>query len=231
MHLADYANSYFPGNAIVGANVGVAMGAALAAKLQGRSQVACAFFGDGATNTGRTWESMNMASSWKLPLVAVCENNMYAVETFIGNVSGAGSPTERARSFGAFAEQIDGQDVGAVYRAVRQGRERALSGDGPTFIEALTYRYHGHSTGEDPAYRPAGEAEEWKATKDPLERLREAITEEGLIDEDSFARLVAEAAETVAAAIAFAESSPAPDPSTVADGVYGLDVRVRGNLL
>jgi pyruvate dehydrogenase E1 component alpha subunit len=231
MHLADYANSYFPGNAIVGANVGVAMGAALSAKLQARSQVACAFFGDGATNTGRTWESMNMASSWKLPLVAVCENNMYAVETFIGNVSGPGSPTERARSFGAFAEQIDGQDVGAVYRAVRDARERALAGDGPTFIEALTYRYHGHSTGEDPAYRPAGEAEEWKATKDPLERLREAITDEGLIDEDGFARLVAEAAETVAAAIAFAESSPAPDPSTVADGVYGLDVRVRGNLL
>jgi pyruvate dehydrogenase E1 component alpha subunit len=231
MHLADFEHSYFPGNAIVGANVGIAMGAALAARLQGREQVACAFFGDGGTNTGRTWEAMNMAATWKLPLIAVCENNMYAVETFIGNVSGPGTPTERASSFGVFAERIDGQDVGAVHRAVRQARERAISGEGPTFIEALTYRYHGHSTGEDPVYRPSGEAEEWRATKDPLERLRDALAHEGLVDDDGYDKLVAKAAETVAQAIRFAESSPMPDPASVADGVYGSSVVVRGNLL
>ena len=231
MHLADYEHGYFPGNAIVGANVGIAMGAALAAHLAGREQVACAFFGDGATNTGRTWESMNMAATWKLPLIAVCENNMYAVETFIGNVSGAGTPTERARAFGVSAEQIDGQDVGAVYLAVQEARERALAGGGPTFIEALTYRYHGHSTGEDPAYRPSDEAEEWRSTKDPLERLRFALAAEDLLDEEGYERLLAEATETVAEAIRFAEDSPLPDPASAGDGVYGLNVGVRGNLL
>jgi TPP-dependent pyruvate/acetoin dehydrogenase alpha subunit len=231
MHLADYEHGYFPGNAIVGANVGIAMGAALAARLAAREQVACAFFGDGATNTGRTWESMNMAATWKLPLIAVCENNMYAVETFIGNVSGSGTPTERARAFGVSAEQIDGQDVAAVYRAVREARERALAGNGPTFIEALTYRYHGHSTGEDPAYRPSGEAEEWRSTKDPLERLRFALAAEGLLDEEGYERLLAEAAETVAEALRFAEDSPLPDPASAGAGVYGLEVGVRGNLL
>ena len=231
MHLADYERGYFPGNAIVGANVGIAMGAALAARLAGREQVACAFFGDGATNTGRTWESVNMAATWKLPLIAVCENNMYAVETFIGNVSGAGTPSERAQAFGVSAERIDGQDVGAVYRAVRDARERALAGDGPTFIEALTYRYHGHSTGEDPAYRPSGEAEEWRSTKDPLERLRLAVAAEDLLDEEGYDRLLAAAAETVAEAIRFAEDSPLPDPTRAAEGVYGMTVDVRGNLL
>ncbi len=231
MHLAAYDEGYFAGNAIVGANVGVAMGASLAAKLAGRDQVACAFFGDGATNTGRTWESMNMAATWKLPLIAVCENNMYAVETFIGNVSGPGNPAERARSFGAAADRIDGQDVGAVYRAVSEARERALAGEGPTFIEALTYRYHGHSTGEDPSYRPSDEAEEWRATKDPIERLRTALAAAGSLDEEGYSRLVTEAQETVAEAVRFAEDSPFPDPAGVTDGVYGLDVRVRGNLL
>jgi len=229
MHLADFSRGYFPGNAIVGANVGIAMGAALAARIQGRHQVACAFFGDGATNTGRTWESLNMASTWKLPLIAVCENNLYAVETFIGNVSGPGTAAGRAAAFGLTAERIDGQDVGAVYRTVSQARERALAGEGPTFIEALTYRYHGHNTGEDPVYRPADEAEEWRATKDPIERLRTALDEAGLLDADAYARTVVEAAETVATAVAFAEASPMPDLGAVTDGVYGRPLAVPGN--
>lgn len=229
MHLADFARGYFPGNAIVGANVGIAMGAALAARLQDREQVACAFFGDGATNTGRTWESLNMAATWRLPLIAVCENNLYAVETFIGNVSGPGTAAGRALAFGLTAERIDGQDVGAVHRAVSQARERALAGDGPTFIEALTYRYHGHNTGEDPVYRPSDEAEEWRTTKDPIERLRTALEQAGLLGADECSQMVADAAATVASAVAFAEASPMPDPSAVLNGVYGRPMAVPGN--
>jgi TPP-dependent pyruvate/acetoin dehydrogenase alpha subunit len=229
MHLADFARGYFPGNAIVGANVGIAMGASLAARLQGREQVACAFFGDGATNTGRTWESLNMAATWKLPLIAVCENNLYAVETFIGNVSGPGTAAGRAAAFGLTAERIDGQDIGAVHRAVTRARARALAGEGPTFIEALTYRYHGHNTGEDPVYRPADEAEEWRARKDPIERLRAALAEAGLLDADAYAATVAQAGQTVADAVAFAEASPMPDPAAVTDGVYGRPMALKGN--
>ena len=229
MHLADFARGYFPGNAIVGANLGIAMGASLAAHLESREQVACAFFGDGATNTGRTWETLNLAAAWKLPLIAVCENNLYAVETFSGNVTGPGTVAERARAFGLVAHRIDGQDVGAVYRAISEAREHALAGAGPTFIEALTYRYHGHSTGEDPAYRPSEEAEEWRSTKDPIERLRIALEAAELLGEEDYSRFLAEAREVVAEAIHFAEDSPAPDPARVADGVYGLGVAVRGN--
>jgi len=205
------------------------MGASLAAHMQGREQVVCAFFGDGATNTGRTWESLNMAAAWKLPLIAVCENNLYAVETFIGNVSGPGTAAGRAAAFGLTAERVDGQDVGAVHRAVAQARSRALAGEGPTFIEALTYRYHGHNTGEDPVYRPADEAEEWRASKDQIERLRTALAEAGLLDADAYASTVAQAAETVAAAAAFAEASPVPAVTAVTQGVYGRPMSVPGN--
>jgi pyruvate dehydrogenase E1 component alpha subunit len=229
MHLADHPRGYFPGNAIVGANVGIAMGAALAAQLALRPQVACAFFGDGATNTGRTWESLNLAAVWRLPVIAVCENNLYAVETFTAGVSGAGSPSGRAAAFGLATEQIDGQDVAAVWRAVSGARERALAGEGTTFIEALTYRYHGHNTGEDPVYRPVGEAEHWRSTRDPIARLRAALEDAGLLSADTYAAIEAAARATVMDGIRFAESSPEPAMETVADRVYGSPVTVRGN--
>jgi TPP-dependent pyruvate/acetoin dehydrogenase alpha subunit len=220
MHLADLARGYFPGNGIVGANIGIAMGAALAAHLRGIEQIACAFFGDGAANSGRTWESLNMAAAWRLPMIAICENNLYAVETLISDVSGGNSIAERAKSFGVPSMEIDGQDACAVFRAVRAARDRAIAGEGPTFIEALTYRYHGHSTGDDSAYRPSGELEQWQSRRDPIARLRVTMESEGSLTPDAFDRLVAEAKEAVRQAIEFAEDSPPPDPSTVADGVY-----------
>ena len=171
MHLADFSLGYYGGNGIVGAGLGLAMGAALAAQLRGSSQVAMGFFGDGGTNTGRTWEAVNMAALWKLPLIAFCENNLYAVETFIGRSAAGTSITDRASGFGLPAVQVDGQDVGAVYRAVREARDRAAQGGGPTFIEAQTYRYYGHNTGEVVTYRTAEEVETWKRQKDPIQRL------------------------------------------------------------
>src|SRR5438067_6040762 len=172
MHLNDFALGYFGSNGIVGAPVGIAMGAALAAKLRRTDQVCVGFFGEGGANTGRTWEAINFAAVQKLPLIAVCENNQYAVETFIGRSAALdGSIARRGAGFGLPAVQVDGQDVGAVYRATREARERAARGEGPTFIEAVTYRYRGHNTGEVANYREDEEIEHWRTTKDPIERL------------------------------------------------------------
>jgi TPP-dependent pyruvate/acetoin dehydrogenase alpha subunit len=144
-------------------------------------------------------------------------------------VSGGDSIAARAQAFGLLSFEVDGQDVGAVYRAVTAARERALAGDGPTFIEALTYRYYGHNTGEQTAYRTQEELDEWRDAKDPIARLRFALESEGLLGASEFEEVVAAQKQIVADAIAAAEASPLPDPATVADGVYGLPVVRRGN--
>ena len=156
MHLNDFDLGYYGSNGIVGASLGIAMGAALAAKLRGTGQVCVGFFGEGGANTGRTWEFVNFAATHALPLIVFCENNQYAVETFIGRAMTGGSIADRASGFGLPSVQVDGQDVCAVYRATREARDRAASGEGPTFIEAITYRYNGHNTGEIAAYRTRG---------------------------------------------------------------------------
>ena len=229
MHLTDFSLGYFGSNGIVGAAVGVAMGAALAAKLRKTGQVCVGFMGDGAVNTGRTWESVNFAALQQLPLIVLCENNQYAVETFIERSAATGnSIAERASGFGLPAVQVDGQDVGAVYRATREAHQRAASGHGPTFIEAVTYRYFGHNTGEVPNYREQAEVELWRSTKDPIERLRQAMERAGRLDADRFAELQASAREIVADAIRFADESPLPDPATAALGVTALPFDAKG---
>ena len=187
------------------------MGGALAASLQRTDQIALGFFGDGGANTGRTWEAVNMAAVWKLPLIAFCENNLYAVETSIGRAAASGSIAERAAGFGLPAVQVDGQDVCAVYREVRAARKRAEAGDGPTFIEALTYRYHGHNTGEVTTYRTEDEVEQWRRSRDPVQRLRRALEEEGLLPEAARGQNPGRGGERVQDAIEFADSSPWPD--------------------
>lgn len=229
MHIAAMDRHYYGGNGIVGAGLGLALGAALAAQVRGTGQVALGFFGDGAVNIGRVWEAINMAAAWRLPLIAFCENNLYAVETPTAEVTGGDSIVRRAEAFGLPAVQVDGQDAGAVYRAVRQARERALAGDGPTFIEALTYRYQGHNTGQVMSYRTVAELEEWKQQRDPIARLRVALTAQGRLDDDAYDVLCAASREEVAAAIAFADASPWPDLATADAGVTEIDPKLRGN--
>jgi TPP-dependent pyruvate/acetoin dehydrogenase alpha subunit len=228
MHLNDFSLGYFGSNGIVGASLGIAMGAALAAKLRRTGQVCVGFFGEGGANTGRTWESVNLATTQNLPLIAFCENNQYAVETYIGRAFAGPSIAERAAGFGLPAIQIDGQDVCAVYRATVEARERALAGEGPTFIEAITYRYNGHNTGEVADYRTEDEVERWRLTRDPIDGLRRALEGAGRLDAGGYDELVANAREVVAAAIAFADGSPLPDPATAAAGVMSLPYDVRG---
>ena len=191
MHLADQSLGFLGGNGIVGAGLGVAMGAALGAQVRSTDQVVVGIFGDGGANTGRTWESVNIASVWKLPLIVVCENNVYAVETETALLTGGGSISRRAEGFGLPVRTIDGQDVAAMHRATEEARQRAAAGDGPTFIEALTYRYEGHSTGQVINYRTIDEVREWRDTRDPIQRLRLALDAAGALDESDFDALLA----------------------------------------
>ncbi len=229
MHLNDFSLGYFGSNGIVGAGVGIAMGAALAAKLRRTGQVCVGFFGEGGANTGRTWEAVNFAAVQQLPLIAFCENNQYAVETFIGRSAALdGSIARRAAGFGLPSIQVDGQDVCAVYRATHEARERAAAGEGPSFIEAVTYRYHGHNTGEVAEYRTEDEVEHWRRTKDPIERLRRALEKAGRMDPARFEELEAQAKGVVEDAIRFADESPLPDPATATAGVTALPFDPRG---
>jgi pyruvate dehydrogenase E1 component alpha subunit len=229
MHIADFDKGFFGSNAIVGAGVGVAMGAALAAQVRDSGQLAVGVVGDGGANTGRVWEAANMAAVWRLPLVIVCENNGYAVESSLRDTMASGSVADRAAGFGLHALQIDGQDVCTVYRTMRDARERALAGEGPTFVEAMTYRYHGHSTDGsfDPVpYRPQEEIDEWRRERDPILRLRRTMLAQNGFSAADFAAADAAARGVIEAAIAFAEQSPWPDVNTADHGVMGDELRI-----
>ncbi|MDW5598254.1 thiamine pyrophosphate-dependent dehydrogenase E1 component subunit alpha, partial [Conexibacter stalactiti] len=228
LHLADFSIGLFGSNGIVGAGLGIATGAAVGAKLRGRDQVAVGFFGDGGANTGRTWENVNLAAMWELPLIAICENNLYAVETHLTAVVSNVTIADRAAGFGLHAVQVDGQDVVAVHDVVAEARERALGGGGPTFVEARTYRYSGHTVDDPETYREADEVETWRRARDPLVRAARALEAAGALEQGGLDAVLARAEETVAAAIEFAESSPWPDPATAADGVYGIEVNLEG---
>lgn len=230
MHLADFSLGLFGSNGIVGAGVGIAMGAALGASMRGLDQVALGFVGDGGANTGRTWEFINLASVWRLPLIVICENNLYAVETYVGRAMAAESIAKRAAGFGLPVLTVEGQDVGAVYRATVEARERARNEEGPTFIEALTYRYEGHNTGDKGAYREREEIELWRRTRDPVLRLKRALESADLLQEGQYDRIVDEARATVEDAVEFAEQSPWPDPATGGANVTGLPISEKGTV-
>jgi TPP-dependent pyruvate/acetoin dehydrogenase alpha subunit len=212
MHVADFDRGFYGSNGIGGAGVGLALGAALASRLRHSGQVAVGFFGDGGANTGRVWEFVNLAAVWQLPLIIVCENNLYAVDTPITTTLAASSISERAEGFGLPVLTVDGQDVCAMHRATIQARARAAAGDGPTFIEAETYRYYGHSTGNNPEpYRTSDEILRWRSRRDPILRVWRRLAD---TDPESARQQVAdaerEARRMVGDAIAYAETSPWP---------------------
>jgi TPP-dependent pyruvate/acetoin dehydrogenase alpha subunit len=229
MHLADFATGYYGGNGIVGGGLGIAMGAALGAQIRQTDQVAVGFVGDGGANTGRVWENINLAAIWKLPHIVVCENNLYAVETHTDRVTAAKSIAHRAAGFGLPSLQVDGQDIGELYRTMKAARKRAAAGEGPTFIEARTYRYHGHNTGDVITYRTADELERWRSTKDPILRFSAALERDGLLAAGQFDEIQRAAGRIVEDAVRFAEESPWPELETL-DNVSAWNGRVRGNI-
>jgi pyruvate dehydrogenase E1 component alpha subunit len=220
MHIADHQNGNLGANAIVGGSTGIATGAAFSAKRRGTDQVAVCFFGEGALGQGLLYEVMNMASLWKLPVIYLCENNLYNEYTQYGETT-AGAVLERPRSFGITAAEVDGQDVRAVYEATAAMVASARSGGGPGFLMCNTYRYHGHHVGDvDRAYyRSADEEQEWRVQRDPIELLAGLLRSEGVSDEELDA-VRADVRERVETGLAFALDAPFPDPREVDDDVY-----------
>jgi pyruvate dehydrogenase E1 component alpha subunit len=210
MHLTYAAGNMLGSYAIVGAHLPMAAGAGWSAKLRGTDQLAVAFFGDGATNIGAFHETLNLASVWRLPVVFVCENNLYMEYTPIGAVTAADHPAaDRASGYRLPAEIVDGNDVIAVRDAVATAAQRARAGEGPTVIEAETYRHYGHSRTDPAKYRPAEEVELWMK-HDPIDVARARLEALGVPAED-IRQIDERAGAEVAAAVAAARAAPAAD--------------------
>jgi acetoin:2,6-dichlorophenolindophenol oxidoreductase subunit alpha len=219
MHLTKADSGMLGSYAIVGAHLPMAAGAAWSAQLRGTEQVAVAFFGDGATNIGAFHEALNLAAVWRLPVLFICENNFYMEYTPIGAVTSVPNPAaDRAGAHNLPAEVIDGNDVLVVRDAVRRAADRARAGDGPTVLEAQTYRHFGHSRTDPATYRPEDEVRRWME-RDPLAVTRDQLAELGLSDH---AVLEADerAARVVSAAIEAAKAAPPADPAEALTDVW-----------
>lgn len=221
MHIADFSRGIIGANGIVGGGAPAAVGAALSLKLQRRDSVAVCFFGDGALNQGVLHESMNLAAIWSLPVVFVCENNRYAITTPQGYASAGPGLAARGAAYGIPSRVVDGMDVLAVDAAVAEAVARARRGDGPSFLGMDTYRFRGHTEGEEGLgwnYRSAEEIEAWKI-RDPIESLERRMLDEGLIAAARIDELRAEVRAEIDAAVAWAKDCPEPELSEVWDDV------------
>ncbi|MDT0483278.1 thiamine pyrophosphate-dependent dehydrogenase E1 component subunit alpha [Streptomyces doebereineriae] len=211
MHLTKADANMLGSYAIVGAHLPMAVGAAWSARLRGTGQLAVAFFGDGATNIGSFHEALNLAAVWKLPVLFVCENNLYMEYTPIADVTSVPRPAaDRAPAYGIPGEVVDGNDVVSVQEAVARLARRARAGDGPAVLEAETYRHFGHSRTDPATYRPAEEVERW-LKHDPLDIARGRLIEAG-VPEDTVTAADERAQTVVRQAIEAAKSAPPPDP-------------------
>lgn len=219
MHIADIEIGMLGANGIVGAGIPLACGAALSAQIRGTDQVCVSFFGDGASNQGTFHESLNLASIWRLPIVFVAENNMYAQTTPQKVSMNVASIAERGAAYGMPSAEVDGNDVIAVYEAVGQAVKRAREGQGPTLVECLTYRWRGHFEGDAAHYRTHEEFDDWKK-KDPITRFRKKLIETGIMKVDESDGIDKACLKEVERAIEFAEKSPYPEPDEVIENVY-----------
>jgi acetoin:2,6-dichlorophenolindophenol oxidoreductase subunit alpha len=213
MHLTDMTVGALGSFAIVGAQLPFAAGAALAAQVLETGAVSVAFFGDGATNIGAFHEALNLASVWKLPAVFICENNLYGEYSPLAWTTAVPRIADRGAAYSMAAEQVDGNDVLAVRQTVATAADRARAGDGPTLVEALTYRQMGHSRTDPGPYRPAGELDRW-LERDPILLFERALTEAGTASVEELEQVRAEARAAVDDASERARSWPEPDPES-----------------
>ncbi|CAG0931869.1 pyruvate dehydrogenase E1 component alpha subunit [Thermoflexales bacterium] len=218
MHFADTSKNFWGGYAIVAGHLTIAVGLALAAQRTKEDRVAMVFFGDGSTDNGQFYECLNLAALWKLPVIFMCENNQYGMGVAIEKASAVLDVHHKARMANIESVQVDGMNALAVHEAVQQAVEYTRSGKGPYFIEALCYRYQGHSVADPDKYRDPEKLEEWKK-RDAIERVRSLLVEQGLTDED-IALINADVERQIKEIVAFAEASPAPDISTLYDHTY-----------
>lgn len=219
MHAADPALGILGGNGIVGGGLPYAAGAAYSALLEGKDRVAVAFFGEGAANNGSFAETMNIAAAWKLPLILVCENNLYAEMTPFADTTVEVDVAKRALGYGLPGEIADGNDVLAVQKAGLKAVKRARKGDGPTLLELKTYRWGGHFEGDPKKYRSKEEEADWKA-KCPVKRFRELLNSKFKISIKKLDAMEQEVTAEIADAVQYALDSPLAKPETVLDHVY-----------
>jgi len=219
MHLTSVEHGVMGSYAIIGAHLPIACGAALRAQYKGEEDVAVCFFGDGTTNIGAFHEALNFAAVWKLPVVFVCENNLYMEYTPIGDVTAVEHPAaDRASAYGLDRIVIDGNDADVVYRAARAAYARARAGDGPSLIECMTYRHSGHSRADPAKYRPEGELEKWKQ-RDPIKLYRERLKQFGIGD-DVTAKIDARVKQVIDAATEACKAAPPPSADILCTDVY-----------
>jgi acetoin:2,6-dichlorophenolindophenol oxidoreductase subunit alpha len=220
MHIADFGIGMLGANGIVAGGISIITGAGLGAQMEKKGGVAVSFFGDGASNAGPFHECLNIAATWKLPMIYVCENNMYAAQTAAAATHAQSDVAARAAGYGIPGVVVDGNDIFAVYQAANRAVDRARSGGGPSLIECKTYRWRAHTErrGQPDARDPA-EIEGWKA-KDPIARLERQLRDQGDLDDAAFAGMERDVMDAIEAAVAFAEASPFPLPEHATDDVF-----------
>lgn len=220
MHIADVDANMLGANGIVGAGPPIATGAALRIQLKGENRVALAFFGDGAVAQGQVHEALNLASTWELPAIFVIENNQYGEGTPVEEQHNVENLSEQAEAYEIPGVTLDGMDVTAVYEAVDEARQRALEGEGPSLIEAETYRYRGHFEGDPQVYREESEIEWWKEERDPIETFKNRLIDRGELTEDEYEDLVTQVEATIDEAVESARDAPLPDPSDAYEDMF-----------
>ena len=222
MHIVSYELGIFGANGIVGGGIPIATGAALASSFRGNEAVAVSFFGDGASNEGTFHESLNLAGLWKLPVIFVCQNNCYAEFTPTSESTAVKDIAVRAQGYNMPGVVVDGNDVLAVYEVIKTAVDRAKRGDGPTLVEAKTYRWEGHVVGEQAFVGEYRAAEEIAAAKQrcPIALFAQKVLATGFIEEPELTRIAGEVQREIDDAVAFAQSSPLPDPAEALDDVF-----------
>jgi TPP-dependent pyruvate/acetoin dehydrogenase alpha subunit len=219
MHICDLEKGNLGANAIVGAGLPIAVGGALAQKMRGTDRVTVPFFSDGASNQGTFHESLNLASVWKLPVIFVCENNGFGISVPVSQSTAVKDIAVRASGYDMVGYVVDGNDVFSILNAFEKALARARAGEGPSLIEAKTYRWKGHWTGDPEVYRTREEVAAWME-KCPIKRFREYLLENKVVKEPELEAIDEQVAADVAEAAQFALDSPEPDPARVMDGMY-----------
>ncbi|HWA22849.1 MAG TPA: pyruvate dehydrogenase (acetyl-transferring) E1 component subunit alpha [Caulobacterales bacterium] len=220
MHMFSVEKQFFGGHGIVGAQVSLGAGLAFANRYRQNDRVALTYFGDGAANQGQVYESFNMASLWKLPVVFVIENNQYAMGTAVARSSSETHLFKRGSGFLIPGEEVDGMDVLAVRAAGRRAVARARAGQGPTLLEMKTYRYRGHSMSDPAKYRSKEEVEDVRSHRDPIEHVKNVLLQEHGADEEALKAIDKDVRDIVVAAAQFAQESPEPDPGELMTDIY-----------
>jgi pyruvate dehydrogenase E1 component alpha subunit len=220
MHIADFDIGMLGANGIVAGGISIITGAGLAAQMEGKRGVAVSFFGDGASNAGPFHECLNIAAAWKLPMIYVCENNMYAAQTAAAVTHALSDVAAKAAGYGIPGVVVDGNDIFAVYQATNRAVERARAGEGPTLIECKTYRWRAHTERRgQPDPRDPAEIEAWKG-RDPITRLERQLRDQGHLDDAGLRSMEGDVMRVLEAAVTFAEASPFPLPEQATDDVF-----------